>query len=68
MGILNKNLNSANSIYVQSMKEMDYKGAGNALMTLAKNQELKISLSKLNPKVKKALTELNVLSDPIFTD
>ena len=68
MGILNKNLNSANSIYVQSMKEMDYKGAGNALMTLARNQELKISLSKLNPKVKKALTELNVLSDPIFTD
>ena len=68
MGILNKNLNSANSIYVQSMKEMDYKGAGNALMTLARNQELKISLSKLNPKVKKALTELNVLGDPIFTD
>ena len=78
MGQLRKLISGANHPFSVAIKDNNYLDAGYALMTEAENSDLKISISKLNPKIKQALQKPqllpdgskkpSLLGDPIFTD
>tara|TARA_R110000764_G_scaffold2934_2_gene12304 strand:- start:3866 stop:4207 length:342 start_codon:yes stop_codon:yes gene_type:complete len=68
MGQLRKLISSANHPFSVAIKDSNYLAAGNALITEARNSDIKISISKLNPSIKKALQKEQLLGDPIFTD
>jgi hypothetical protein len=68
MGQINKIIRSANHPFTKEMTNLNYAGAGEALISEAKNQGLKISIGALNKNIRDALKKKGRLSDPIFID
>lgn len=68
MGQINKIIRSANHPFTKEMTNLNYAGAGEALISEAKNQGLKISIGSLNKNIRDALKKKGRLSDPIFID
>ena len=68
MGQINKIIRSANHPFTKEMTNLNYAGAGEALISEAKNQGLKISIGALNKNIRDALKKKGRLADPIFID